>query len=535
MKPHSLFLSAVISFSFAISLNAQDQILPSVKNAADPFTRDGNPTSGSNDKPPEKPYMIYSLVEFIEVPTDDWLAYAGSHPVHYDATELRAEVQRWIVAGKAKPIEITSLPTKSGNRAVIESILERRYPIEYLPANPRPVPTTFETRNSHFTFEWEPSGDLGGKSIDSNSAANLVNYVGEVAVPFSAPSETQPVELTQPRFVNVKQSITSSLTPNVPVLLQVSTPSDGAGKRREGVRLLNFFRAAAFPIPEIAKELKESTLDYLDNGKRVSMKKTQWDELLKAAKSDPTAKAKADDIREQFRQGMATFSNSRLTLEVQRLEVKLSDLNAWYAGKPLETATSGLQAAAMEWVRGGRGRIVDHQASVTRSGNRSVWEDIHEVRYVTEYDVEGETPQIELPRNIKPNTVAEQLQVLTLNRSAKIAMQKDPAVSPKSFETRNTGYTVEYEPIIEQGTATVSMQIAVGDTKLVGHVACYQREVNGKMQTAIEQPIFATMKVSTNLSVTLGKPALLGINTPMEDDMKPSADRRILTFVSAQD
>jgi len=265
------------------------------------------------------------------------------------------------------------------------------------------------------------------------------------------------------------------------------------------------------------------------------MSKGQWEELQKAAANDPVAKAKADDIREQFRQGMASLSNSRLSLEVQRLEVSLADLNSWFAGKPLDGATSGLQTTALEWVRAGRGRVIDQRSGALRSGNRGVWEDIHEIRYASEYDVEGEVPQIEATRYLQPKTFAEHLQILTLNRAPKTTMLKDPAISPSSFETRNAGFTVEFEPVLQQDGSTLDIQLAVNETKLAGYAPYYQREINGKMQTAIEQPIFATLKISTNLSVTLGRPALLAIMTPMDDDMKPSKDRRVLTFLTIRD
>jgi hypothetical protein len=534
MKTRSRIVCALLGLASAISMHAQDQVLPAVKNAADPFTRDGNPTSAQNEQA-TSPYNLYGLVEYIEVPVDTWLSYVASHPVHHDVTELRAEVQRWIVAGKARPFEITCVPTRSGNRMVVENILEHRYPIEYLPASPRPVPKTFETRNTHFTFEWEPIGGIEGKSIDTQSAAQVVTHVGDLSIPSPSPTSPQPTPLSQPRFVTVKHTLTDSVSPNVPTLFGVSTPSDATGKRREDVRLLCFFRTAPVPIPKPANPPKESVLYYIENEKRTSMSKGKWEELQKAAGNDSVAKAKADDIREQFREGRAYLSNTRLSLEGQRLEVSLADLNSWFVEKPLDAATSGLQTTAMEWVRAGRGRVIDQRSGAFRSGNRGVWEDIHEIRYASEYAVEGEVPQIEATRHLEPKTFAEQLQILTLNRAPKTTMLKDPAISPASFETRNAGFTVEFEPLLQQDGSTVDIQLAVNETKLAGYVPYYQREISGKMQTAIEQPIWGTMKISTNLSVTLGKSALLAVMTPMDDDMKPSRDRRILTFLTVRD
>ena len=112
MKARSPILSTLFVLAFSISLQAQDQILPAVKNAADPFTRDGNPTSAPNEQAPSSLFNLYGLVEYVEVPVDTWLSYVASHPVHHDVTELRAEVQRWIAAGKAKPRVEVVISTK---------------------------------------------------------------------------------------------------------------------------------------------------------------------------------------------------------------------------------------------------------------------------------------------------------------------------------------------------------------------------------------------------------------------------------------
>src|SRR5688572_22383265 len=73
--------------------------------ATDPFLR-GDTTSPATR--PKGPLVnVYGLLEYIEVPRDLWLGYSGEMPAGSDATALRAEVQSWIKAGKAKPIEMT--------------------------------------------------------------------------------------------------------------------------------------------------------------------------------------------------------------------------------------------------------------------------------------------------------------------------------------------------------------------------------------------------------------------------------------------
>jgi hypothetical protein len=60
----------------------------------------------------------------------------------------------------------------------------------------------------------------------------------------------------------------------------------------------------------------------------------------------------------------------------------------------------------------------------------------------------------------------------------------------------------------------------------------HEREVNGKMEPDMEQPVFASMRTSTNIAVGLGKPALVGIHTPVDENARPHATQRILTFIT---
>src|SRR6266511_421292 len=85
--------------------------------SGDPFLRGEAPPAPKQWPTPPKqwpklPFNIYGLVEYIEVPRESWLAYSVANPVGQDATALRAEVQKWITSGKARPIELTCVPLK---------------------------------------------------------------------------------------------------------------------------------------------------------------------------------------------------------------------------------------------------------------------------------------------------------------------------------------------------------------------------------------------------------------------------------------
>lgn len=485
----------VLPFVLTLTLNALAQQQPgkAPPQAADPFQRTGlEPLPG--EPPPAKPSNVYGLVEYIEVPREAWLSYSAANPVGIDASALRAEVQGWIAAKKAKPIELTCVPTKSGQRMVVESIIEQRYPTEYYQTTPLPVPSSFETRNIHFAFEWEPISSPDSKTVDSSFVPWITRLTGYT---FHTPMQRKVAErgdANSPLIATQKTTVSISSRANLPALLDVTTPFDDSGNLRDDVRCLAFFRAA--PVPVAGSERpSESTYDILQGNSRVKMTQKQVDDLLNDRSEDPAAVRRRDAVRAQVEKAEATIRTAAFMFEIERLEVTLADLNAWFAGKDLEAATSGLRKSAREWIQGGRGREVDRRTGPVKSGNRSVLESVFEIRYPTEFAY-------------------------------------DPAVAPTTFETRNTGYTIELEPVLSADGKMVDVSIVPQDTRYCGKVVVHRAAFEGKMVPSIEQPIFATMRVSTNISTAVGQYSLLAINTPVNDNMQPDPQRRILTFIT---
>jgi general secretion pathway protein D len=150
----------------------------------------------------------------------------------------------------------------------------------------------------------------------------------------------------------------------------------------------------------------------------------------------------------------------------------------------------------------------------TRSGNRAVIEIIREFRYPIEF----EQPQI-------PQTFGGGggggLGTTNIN-----SFPVTPT-TPTTFETRNTGVTLEVEPVIGPDGASIDMQLApqvvefegfinygspIQTTSPVFNAAGFQIGSNTNIITPniINQPIFSTRKVSTNVTVFDGATVVLG-------------------------
>ncbi|EDY16734.1 hypothetical protein CfE428DRAFT_5697 [Chthoniobacter flavus Ellin428] len=134
---------------------------------------------------------------------------------------------------------------------------------------------------------------------------------------------------------------------------------------------------------------------------------------------------------------------------------------------------------------------------VTKSGQRAVTEDIQEVRYASEY---GPRPPAASASHGGPE---------------KPAPPEPPQLSaggapvPTGFETRNTGATLEVEPVIGPDGKTIDLNIVPQYVRLLDTVAVASgRDANGH-DWEIKQPRFYTAKTTTSLTVTTGKRVLL--------------------------
>src|SRR5437588_5146138 len=162
----------------------------------------------------------------------------------------------------------------------------------------------------------------------------------------------------------------------------------------------------------------------------------------------------------------------------------------------------------------------------TKSGHRAVIEIVREFRYPTQF----QPPQI-------PQTFAARE---TVSGTASVSGNSNGAfpvtpTTPTAFETRNTGVTLEVEPVVGPDGITI-------DLNLVPQVVEFEGFINygSPIQTTntnllgitttsiltpniINQPIFSTRKVTTSVSVWDGQTVVLG--GLMREDVQKTEDR----------
>ena len=168
----------------------------------------------------------------------------------------------------------------------------------------------------------------------------------------------------------------------------------------------------------------------------------------------------------------------------------------------------------------------------TKSGQRAVIEIVREFRYPTQF----EPPQI--PQNFRGGDSSASFNPITggiTNGSSSSGTFPVTPTTPTAFETRNTGVTLEVEPVVGPDGVTI-------DLNLVPQVVEFEGFINygSPIQTSstnilgittttvltpnvINQQIFSTRKVTTSVSVWDGQTVVLG--GLMREDVQRTEDR----------
>lgn len=163
----------------------------------------------------------------------------------------------------------------------------------------------------------------------------------------------------------------------------------------------------------------------------------------------------------------------------------------------------------------------------TKSGQRAVIEIVREFRYPTQFT----PPQI--PQTFRGGDIQNDLPG-TGGGSGNGAFPVTPT-TPTAFETRNTGVTLEVEPVVGPDGVTIDLNlvpqvvefegfinygspIQTTNTNLLGITT-----VNVLTPNIINQPIFSTRKVTTSVSVWDGQTVVLG--GLMREDVQKTEDK----------
>ena len=170
----------------------------------------------------------------------------------------------------------------------------------------------------------------------------------------------------------------------------------------------------------------------------------------------------------------------------------------------------------------------------TKSGQRAVIEIVREFRYPTQF----EPPQI--PQTVgSVATRSDTGGIIPLGGSGSVPVTP---TTPTHFETRNTGVTLEVEPVVGPDGVTIDLNLVPQVVEFEGFInygspilapsSSFLNTVTGGLISSpqsvltpnvINQPVFSTRKVTTSVSVWDGQTVVLG--GLMREDVQKTEDR----------
>jgi general secretion pathway protein D len=156
----------------------------------------------------------------------------------------------------------------------------------------------------------------------------------------------------------------------------------------------------------------------------------------------------------------------------------------------------------------------------TKSGQRAVIEIVREFRYATQFT----PPQV-------PNITGGG------SGNGTVSISVVTPTTPTAFETRNTGVTLEVEPVVGPDGVTIDLNLVPQVVEFEGFInygspifginpSILTNALNSQVlltQNVINQPIFSTRKVTTSVSVYDGSTVVLG--GLMREDVQKTEDR----------
>jgi len=162
----------------------------------------------------------------------------------------------------------------------------------------------------------------------------------------------------------------------------------------------------------------------------------------------------------------------------------------------------------------------------TKSGQRAIIEVVREFRYPSTFT----PPQVPSISSSTGNTV--------IGGATTVPVVVTPT-TPQTWETRNTGVTLEVEPVVGEDAATIDLNLVPQVVEFEGFInygspinAVGVNTIGGAISTSvpvlltqnvINQPVFSTRKVTTSVSVYDGQTVVLG--GLMREDVQKTEDK----------
>ncbi|NNE91433.1 MAG: hypothetical protein HKN23_07280 [Verrucomicrobiales bacterium] len=212
---------------------------------------------------------------------------------------------------------------------------------------------------------------------------------------------------------------------------------------------------------------------------------------------------------------------------VEFIEVQQADFAEWSLENPLPSNATPLRKAVQTWVKAGKGRLIEIGVVHARSGNRAKIESVTEIIYPTEYDPP------EVPAAAAPVGAAKGGKGAAPPPAA-IPAGRFPMTppNPTAFETRNTGFTLEVDPVLgENGEIDLNLSPELVHQLKDGEV--YETAI-GDASLKVFMPTFSALKPTTQITLANGAYGLIAVGKlPPEKQSEDLEKPIVIMFVRA--
>lgn len=478
--------------------------LPASAQEPNPFVKKAD--AAKPVTPPGDSYV--AVLEHIVVPPDligDWIR--NNNIATGDADGLRAVVQQWIGEGKATLEHTVVCSGVADRKAYFASIVELIYATEYEPPGDGvwPMPTSFETRNTGLNTELHPA-TYGQEGPQLSLWLDHVTYTGSRAWDILSSRTRQPDDVLMPEFRTILASWGS---PPAGAL----NPFDTEGSEAAGPA----------PVPSGA----------LPNGKY---------QLI--SRADPLEKEReaGAQTRLMFLRGefvARTKAEVKVTapkhLSYELVEIPQAAFSAWQRSKKPGEIPAGAWELVNGMRRAGEVAVIGSGGGFGKGASEWTLENIREEIYPTEYEPMNETTV--LRRWQSPHKEKENGQMVegvgTFEHKAVVAK---PGLSGAglgtSFETRNTGTSIELKPVRDESGLLAELTcrhvIRLGDT------VSRRVEDNGEWIPDCTMPLFGSNTFSTTARLAPGAWTLVGSGSRFTGLGKSDPGRCLLLFIKLE-
>ena len=475
--------------------------LPVLCQDPNPFVKKAD--AAKSERPPGDSYV--AVVEHILVPPDligDWIR---SHHISGDADELRALVEQWIGEGKAT-LEYTGICTGvSDRKAVYSSLVELIYPTENKPSGSEvwPLPTSFETRNTGFAVELHPTTYADGPRL--SLWMDHVKYTGSRAWDVISGRTRQPGDVLMPEFRSARTSwgAWQDMTPD---------PFNGSGSPQVD------------PPVKPPASLPGGKYQLIARFDPLSNEREEGKTRLVFLRGDFTARAKPTEEVPDL---------SHLAYEL--VEIPHAAISAWQRS----AVVGDIPAGAWEFVeglrKGGGVTTISSGGGLEKGASGWTLENISEEIYPTEYQPIYEKTVLrrwQSPKSQKEGgQMVEGLATYETQRIESYSGLKGASLAT-SFETRNTGTTIQMTPLRDESglLATLRCQhvVRLGDT------VSRRIDNNGEWIPDCTMPLFASNHFNTTCRITPGAWTLVGTGSLFTGLGKSDTGRCLLFFIKLE-